>query len=325
MRAFHLILKLLVAAGLALPGAAAQAQGFPAKPVHIVVPFGTGGPSDLLARLLQPRLSEGLGQPVVVENRVGAGGTIGTAMVASAAPDGYTLLQVASSHAVNASFYEKLPYHSVRSFAPVILLSTAPYVVAVYPPLAVKTVDDLIREAKARPGQLSYGSGGIGSGSHITGAMFASMAGIDITHVPYKGLGPTYVDLMAGRTQIVFSPLLPAMPFLESGKLRAIAVTGAGRLKSRPDLPNAAETLPGYRAMSWDGIFAPAGTPREVVARINAEYRKILDLPEIRKTFSDQAMEPSGGTPEAFGVFVESEVARFAKVVKGLGIRADNQ
>lgn len=319
------IVRAVFATALAVLGSFAMAQGYPSRPIQIIVPFGTGGPSDLLARLLQPRLSEALGQPIVVENRVGAGGTIGTAAVVNAAPNGYMLLQVASSHAVNAAVYDKLPYDSVKSFSPVILLSTAPYVIAVNPTVSAKSVEELVRDAKARPGQLSYASGGIGSGSHITGAMFMSLAGIETTHVPYKGLGPAFTDLIAGRTQIIFSPLLPALPYIDAGRLRAIAVSGSERLKSRPELVAVSETIPGYRAMSWDGILAPAGTPKDIIARLNAAYRKVLEIPEIRQTFAKQAMEPAGGTPEEFGAFLENDIIQFTKVAKSLNIRADNQ
>lgn len=314
-----------MALALALAAESVCAQSYPSKPIRLIIPFSAGGPSDVLARLLQPGLSEALGQSVIIDNRVGAGGTIGVGAGASASPDGYTLVQVPSSHAVNAAIYEKLPYDSVRSFTPVILLTSAPYVVAVHPPLPLNSVADLVREAKTKPGQIAYGSGGIGSGSHITGAMFASVAGVGLTHVPYKGLGPTFIDLMAGRIQIVFSPLLPAMPNIRAGKLRAIAVTGAARSKALPELPAVAEALPGFRALSWDGILAPAGTPRDVVAKLNAAFAKSLHAPQIQKAFAEQAIETEGGTPEEFGAFLEAEVSHFGKLAKTLGIRADGQ
>lgn len=315
---------LSLAIGLPLITNNIQAQNYPTKPIRLIVPFSPGGPSDVVGRLLQPKLSEALGQSVIIDNRAGAAGIIGTSMVANAQPDGYTLVQVPSSHAINATLYEKLPFDSIRSFSPVILISSAPFVLVAHPSLPVKTVEDLISMAKAKPGQLSYGSGGVGSGSHMAGAMLSAMAKLEITHVPYKGLGPTFMDLMAARLHFVFSPLASAMPYLEAGRLKAVALTGTSRSRARPELPIIAEVLPGYRAISWDGVLAPADTPQEIVSKVNAAYNRVLALPEIRKTFSDQAIEVGGGTPQDFAAFIEADIARFAKVIKALGIRVEN-
>ncbi len=309
---------------LAFLGCNIQAQTYPAKPIRLIIPFATGGPSDILARLVQPKLTEALGQSIIIDNRAGAAGIIGTSMAANAIPDGYTLVQVPSSHAINATLYEKLPFDSIRSFEPVVLLSSAPFVLAIYPSLPVRRVEDLISMAKAKPGQIKYGSGGIGSGSHMAGAMLAAMAKINMTHVPYKGLGPTFIDLMAERLDFVFSPLLPAMPYLDSGRLKPIALSGLTRSKARPELPIIAETIPGYRAISWDGVLAPAGTPKQIIAKVNAAYNRILELPEIKKIFYKQAIEPGGGTPQDLTNFIEADIARFAKVIKALNIRAES-
>lgn len=315
---------LSLAIGLPLIANNIPAQNYPTKPIRLIVPFSPGGPSDVVGRLLQPKLSEALGQSVIIDNRAGAAGIIGTSMAANAQPDGYTLVQVPSSHAINATLYEKLPFDSIRSFSPVILISSAPFVLVAHPSLPVKTVEDLISMAKAKPGQLSYGSGGVGSGSHMAGAMLSAMAKLETTHVPYKGLGPTFMDLMAARLHFVFSPLASAMPYLEAGRLKAVALTGTSRSRARPELPIIAEVLPGYRAISWDGVLAPADTPQEIVSKVNAAYNRVLELPEIKKTFYDQAIEVGGGTPQDLTAFIEADIARFAKVIKALGIRAAN-
>jgi len=314
----------LVVMGLVSSGPLHAQKNYPTKPIRLIVPFAAGGASDIVGRIVQPKLSEALGQQVIIDNRGGAAGIIGTGLAANAQPDGYTIVLVPSSHAINQSLYEKLPFDSIRSFAPVILLDSAPLVIAVHPSLTARSVPDLIKLAKSQSVQLNYPSGGIGSGSHLGGELFAAMAQVQLKHIPYKGLGPALIDLLAGRTQLVFSPPLPVMPHIKTGKLVAIAHTGPGPSKQMPGIPPASDTIPGYQAISWHGILAPAGTPKHIITRLNKELNMILGLPEIAGGLSAQGLETGGGTPEQFGQLVAADIPRFAKVIKGLGIRADN-
>lgn len=299
------------------------AQAYPAKPVRCIVPFAAGGASDIIARIIQPKLSEGLGQPVVIDNRGGAAGIIGTALAAKADPDGYTLVVVPASHSVNASLYAKLPYDSVRDFAPVIMLDLGPQILAVHPSLPAKSVDALIRLAKARPGSLNYSSGGVGAGGHLSGELFKSVTGVDLVHVPYKGVGLALADLIAGYTQLVFAPLLPVMPHVRSGRLRALAVTSAKRLPEMPDVPAVAETVPGYETVAWHGVLAPARTPPGVVRRLNDEINRVLNLPEVRRSLSEQGLQAVGGTPDALAAYIQQDIGKYAGIIKRIGLRAE--
>lgn len=299
------------------------AQVYPAKPVRCIVPFAAGGASDIIARIIQPKLGEVLGQPVVIDNRGGAAGIIGTTLAAKADPDGYTILVVPASHSVNATLYARLPYDSVRDFVPVIMLDLGPQILAAHPLLPVKSVGALVRLAKSRPGSLNYSSGGVGSGGHLSGELFKSMTGVDLVHVPYKGVGPALVDLIAGYTQLTFSPLLPVMPHIRSGRLRALAVTSAKRLPEMPDLPAVAETVPGYETVAWHGVLVPAHTPPAVVQRLNAEINRVLSLPEVRKSLAEQGLQAVGGTADAFATYLEQDIRKYAGIIKKLGLRAE--
>lgn len=306
-----------------LSGGACFAQGYPTKPIRFIVTFSAGGASDIIARIIQPKLSDVLGQPILIDNRGGAAGIIGTAIAAQAEPDGYTILAVPASHSVNATLYAKLPYDSIKDFTPVIMLDRGPQILAVHPSLPAKSVAELIRLAKSRPGTLNYGSGGVGSGGHLSGALFASMAGVDLVHVAYKGAGPALIDLIAGYTQLTFSPLLPVLPFIKSGRLRALAVTSAKRLPEMPDIPAVAETVPHFETIAWHGVLAPAGTPPAIVQQLNAGINRVLELPEVRRSLSAQGLEAVGGTPEYFSKYIQKDIVRFAGIIQKLGLRVE--
>lgn len=315
--------RVLMATLALLAGGVCLAQPYPAKPIRFIVTFAAGGASDIIARTIQPKLGEGLGQPVVIDNRGGAAGIIGTELAAKAEPDGYTIVVVPASHSVNASLYAKLPYDSVKDFAPVIMLDIGPQMLAVHPSLPAKSVDGLIRLAKSRPGSLNYSSGGVGAGGHLSAELFMSMAGVDLVHVPYKGVGPALVDLMAGYTQLVFSPLLPVIPHVKSGRLRALAVTSTKRLSEMPDVPAVAETVHGYEAIAWHGVLAPARTPPAIVQRLNAEINRVLGLPEVRNSLSAQGLQAVGGTPEHFANYIQQDIVKFAGIIRKLGLRVE--
>src|SRR5712692_6831258 len=258
------------------------AQGYPSKPIRLIVPFAAGGGNDNVARLVGKRLSDGLGQQIIIDNRPGAGGVVGAELAAKSAPDGYTLfLGGVGSHAINPNLHERLLYDPIRDFAPVILLASAPLILVLHPSVPADSIREFIALARAKPDQLNYASNGNGSSSHLAAVMFDSMAGVDMVHVPYKGLSPALTDLLSGRVQLMFSSVVAILPHIKAGKLRGLAVTGSRRLASMPNLPTIAESgLPGYEASSWYGVLAPAGTPREIVARLNAELVKALEQPE---------------------------------------------
>lgn len=305
-------------------GALAQGPAnYPSRPIRMVVPFNAGGPTDIVARAVSQEIAVTLGQPVVVENRLGAAGNIGAEMVAKSAPDGYTIVMGATgAFAVNATLYPKLPYDVMRDFAPVSLVSTVPFVLVVHPSLPVKTVNDLIRLAKEKPGQLSYGSAGSGTSIHMATEMFKSMTGVDMVHIPYKGAALAVVDLISGQLQLMIADVVSSLPHVKSGKLRAIATTERNALL--PDVPTFADSgFPGYDANVWYGVFAPAGTPREIVARLSSVIAKALQVPAVRERLANQGAQPIGSTPEEFTAFVRAEIAKWAKVVKASGVRAD--
>ncbi len=302
----------------------AFAQNYPMKPIRLVLPYPPGGGTDVIARPLAQKLTENLGQQVIVDNRGGAGGNIGMEFVAKSPPDGYTLLfALTAQFAVNPSLYPKLPYDPVRDYAPISLLANAPYFLVVHPSVPAKSVAALIAFVKARPGQLAYSSSGNGSGAHLAGEMLRSLAHIDITHVPYKGAGPALPDLIAGQVQLSFVTYIATGPHIKSGRLRALGVTTAKRSPALPDLPAIAETVPGYDSAVWYGFAAPAGTPGEIVARLNGEVLRVLAAPDFRGRITLEAITPIGSTPEEFGVFIKSEIVRWAKVVKDSGAKVD--
>lgn len=312
----------LVSAGMAIVPDAGAAT-FPARPIRIIVPFAPGGPNDILARLVGQRLSEVWGQQVVVDNRPGGGTMIGTELAAKAASDGYTLLMVSTSHAVNPSLQAKLPYDTLRDFAPVIQLVSSPNVLVTNPLLPVKTVNELVTLARTRPGQINYGSGGMGTATHLGAALLCLSAKVQMTHVPYKGDAPATIDLLGGQISWMFGTILPIMPYIKSDRLRAIAVSSAKRAPSLPDVPAVAETLPEFEATSWYGIFAPAGTPHHVISRLNSEIKRIVTAQEMRERLARDGTEVVGGTPEEFAAYFKASIAKWARVIKEANIKLD--
>jgi tripartite-type tricarboxylate transporter receptor subunit TctC len=300
-------------------------QGYPSHPIRMVVPFSAGaGVTDIMARLVGQHLSASLGQPVVIENRPGAGGIPGTEAVSKAAPDGYTLLMTNVALVVNSYLYSKLPYDPEKDFTPVTLVNTAPLMLVVHPTVAAKSVKELIAYAKAHPGELSFGSGGVGSTPHLSGELFKSLSGIDVLHVPYKGGAPALNDLIGGQLSFMVENMPGTMPFVRSGKLRALAVTSARRSPLEPGLPTMAEAgVPGYEVVGWNGIVAVKGTPPEIVARLHTEVAKILRAPEVRERLAALGAEPVGNTPDEFGAFIKTEMARWGKIIREKGIRSE--
>lgn len=319
-----------LAAGVLLHCAAdSWAQGqpaanYPSRPIRIIVPFTPGAGTDIVGRAVAQSLSEAWGQSLVVDNRPGAGGTIAGELVARANPDGYTLmLGNVSTLAIARGLYPKLPYDPLRDFAPITLITTSENVVVVHPSVPVRSVKELIAYAKANPGKLNYGSSGSGTTSHLGGAMFASMAGVDITHVPYKGSGPMLTDLLGGQLQLAFSSVPTALPHIKAGRLRPLAVTRLKRSATLPDLPTVHETLRGFDISLWQGIVAPAGTPRVLVAKLNEQIVKSLGMPDLRRKLSAQGLDPVGNSPEQFAAYMKAEADKWARIVKASGARAD--
>jgi tripartite-type tricarboxylate transporter receptor subunit TctC len=297
-------------------------QAYPSRPIRYIVAQAPGGSSDTLARIVTQRVAGGLGQQIVIDNRPGATGIIGAEVVARANPDGYTLLQVATSHATNPAMQAKLPYDTLRDFSAISLLTQQPNVWLVYPSVPVKNIKELIAYAKSKPGQLNYASSGTGGSQHLAGELLKSMAGIDIVHVPYKGSPPALVDVIAGRVPLMSSTMPPALPHIRSGKVRAIAVTSAKRSPALPDVPTVAESgLPGYEAIAWQGLVAPAGTPKAVIARLNAEFVKAVKQPDIVAKLNEQGFETVASTPEWFTQYTKTEIAKWSKVIKAAGIK----
>ena len=314
-----------VFAVLALCGcSSAFAQSYPTKPIRMIVAYPPGGGTDIVGRMMAQKLSENLAQTVVIDNRGGAAGSIGSEIVAKSAPDGYTILMGnVAPNAINVSLYAKLGYDPVRDFEPVSLVASTPNILVVHPTLAVKTVSDLIALANAKPGTLNYPSAGLGSSSHLAGELLDSIAGVKMVHIPYKGGGPALTDLLGGQMQLMFATMPAAMPHVRSGKLRAVAVTSAKRSQAMPELPTIGETLKGYEASTWYGVLAPARTPRPIVTKLHGEIVKILGVAETRDKLLLQGFEPVGGTPAEFGAYIKSEIEKWGKVVKAAGIRAE--
>ena len=300
------------------------AQPYPSKPIRIVVPFPVGGIADLYSRLIGNRWTELWGQPVVVENRTGAGGNIAADLVAKAAPDGYTLVMGSiGTHAVNVSLFSKMPYDPVRDFAPVALVVDAEGLLAVHPSVPAHNVPELIALARAKPGGLTYASAGAGTASHLAGELFKVMAKVDMVHVPYKGNVPAITDLLAGQTSLIFATMPTVLPHTKAGKLRAIATIGSVRAAATPELPTVTETLPRFVVSNWVGFFAPAGTPPEIVNRLNAETAKFMQSKDIEARLTNEGGRFVPMTPEQFGNFVKAEIAKWAPVVKASGAKAD--
>lgn len=304
--------------------AVAIAQNYPSKTIRYIVPWPPGGGADVLSRILGPKLAEDLGQQVVIDNRGGAAGNIGAEIAAKSPADGYTIVfAYAGTHAINPSIYSKLPFRE-SDFAPVIWLAEVPQVLVVHPSLPVKTVKDVIALAKAKPDQLTYGSSGSGAMNHLTGALFTMMTKTQIVHVPYKGGGPAAIALLSGEISMIFGEPATVVQQIKAGKVRAIAVTSPKHALALPDLPTVAESgVPGYEVTSWNGILAPAGTPPDIVRRLNTDLNKIIAAPDMRQRMIDNGFEPVGGPPEKFGDKIRAEIAKWAPVVKSAGVKVD--
>lgn len=310
-----------VAACLSPPAAA---QVYPAKPVRLVVPFPPGGVTDIVGRLLAQKLGEALGQQVIVENRGGAAGAIGAVAVAKSAPDGYTLLMATATHAINATLVPNSGFDLVKDVAPVSLAASVPLLLAVHPGVPAKDVKDLVAFAAARPSQVNFASGSTGSASHLAGEMLKSMAKVDMVHVPYKGGSLGIQDLVGGQVQLMFENMPSILPFVQAGKLRGIAVTGSRRSPAAPELPTMIESgYAGFEAGSWYGLFAPAGTPREITARLNADMVKALRTPETRKLLAQQGAEVIGNSEAEFAAFIQAEIAKWGRVIRSANVKVD--
>ncbi len=310
--------------GLALPAQPEKTAAYPTRPIRLIVPLTAGGPTDILARIIAVPLAEAVGQQVIVDNRPGAGGNIGADIAAKSPPDGYTLFMGTSGPlSINSSLYSQLPFDPIRDFAPIILTASAPFVIITHPSVQANNVKDLIALAKAKPGQLNYGSVP-GSASHLSTELFKMMSGINIVHIPYKGAAPATTDVMAGQIQLSFASTPGSVPVVKSGKVKALAVTSAKRIAKLPDLPTVAEAaLPGYEASVWYGVVAPARTPREVLQRLNKEIARIVAEPVHRDRMLASDFEPTSTTPDQFAAFIKSETAKWAKVVKASGVRPE--
>ena len=309
---------------LALSATTAIAQSFPAKPVKIIVPSTPGDGSDILARSIAQKLTERWGQSVIVENRPGAGGVVGTEASAKSPADGYTVIMGnAGSHAINQALYPKLSYDVVRDFAPITLVASAPNVFVVNPSVPARTVAEFIALAKKEPGKYSFASGGNGSSAHLNGEMLKSFAGIEMTHVPYKGSSPAITDVIAGQVQLMIGNLPPILPFIKSGKVRALGVTTTTRFAATPDVPPISETVPGYESLAWFGLFAPAATPKDILTKWHGDVVAVLALPEIRERVAQLGFDVVGNTPEAYAALVRGDIAKWQKVVKASGAKAD--
>lgn len=321
----HGIARAAFAALFALAAGASAQSNYPAKPIRYIVPFPAGGPLDIVARAIGQELNKAWNQPVIVDNRPGAGGNIGADVVAKSPADGYTILMGAvSTHAINPTLYSKLPYDPIRDFAPVTLITSVPNVLVVHPSLPVKTVKDLVALAKSKPGQLNFASGSTGSAGHLAGELFNSMAGVQMTHIPYKGAAPAVIDLIAGHVSLMFDNLASALPNIKAARVRAIAVTTLKRSPLLPELPTISESgLPGFDVSTWFGIFAPANTPPDVVNKLNTEVVRILRTSEMRERLATLGAEPVGNKPDEFLAFIKSEIPKYAKVIKASGAKAD--
>jgi tripartite-type tricarboxylate transporter receptor subunit TctC len=311
------VMVLVAAAG------ASAAQGYPSKPVRFVVPFAPGGPNDILARVMAQKLTEAWSQQVIVENRAGGGTIIGTELVAKSPPDGYNLLMVSTSHTTNPILVRKLPFDTLRDLAPVIKVAWSSNVLLAHASLPARSVKELLALAKSRPDQVTYGSGGNGTSTHLSGELLAQMGGVKMVHVPYKGAGPANVGLISGQITCMFGNAIPSVPLIRSGRLKALAVTGLQRNPALPDVPTLADTLPGFEAVSWYGVSVQGGTPKDVIAKLNQDLNRILASSDMRSRLATEGAEAGGGTPEDFGAFFRAEIDKWAKVIKAAGIKLE--
>jgi len=308
---------------VAQPGSTRTGQAYPDRAVRLIVGFPPGGAADILGRIAAQKLTDGLGQQVVVDNRGGAGGLIATEIAAKANADGYTLLFTSIPHVINSHLYRKVGYDPVKDFTPVIQFVAVPLMMASHPSLPAGSVKELVAYARSRPGQINYGSGGSGASSHLAMELFKAMTGLDLVHVPYKGVGPMITDMLAGQVKLTISSAVPLSPQVKAGRLRGLAVTSPKRSAAFPDLPAIAESVPGYEVINWFGILAPAGAPKAAVARINAELNKALQQPELVRTLNSRGADAVGGTAEDFGRIIRADFAKWGKVVKDSGAKVD--
>ena len=313
----------ILAAALAATPAPAATPAYPAKPVRFIVPFGVGGPGDALGRLVGKKLTESLGQSVVIDNRAGATTIIGTEMAAQSPPDGYTLLLISTTHAVNQTLFQKLPYDPLHDFAPITMIAATPFMLVVHPSVAAKTVPELIALARAKPGQLSYGSSGNGSSIHLTTELLNMAAKTQMVHVPYKGSGPAFIDLIGGQINLLFSSTVSSLPHVKTGKVRALAVTSAKRVAALPGIPAIAEYYAGFESSSWFGMLVRAKTPKPIVDRLFAETRAALTAPDVSQALISQGAEPGGNSPAEFAAFFAAEIKKWGAVVKAAGIKLE--
>lgn len=318
-RAFGILL-----AAVALCGAAQAQQNYPVRPVRLIVPSSPGGGTDITARIIAPKLGEYLGQQVVVENRPGAGTMIGGEAVARAAPDGYTLLMGISTLAINPAMYKRVPYDALRDFAPISQVVALPNMLVTHPSLPVKSVRELIAFAKARPGQINFASAGVGTNPHLAMELFLSMTDLKMVHVPYKGSGQGVIDLLAGHVTVMMPSILTALNYVKNKRLRALGVTSAKRAAGVPDIPTIAEAgVPGYEAVQWFGVLAPAATPRDIIMRLHKEIVRTVQAPDIKPKLINDGADPVGSSPEEFAAFIRSETNKWAKVAKSIGIKPE--
>ena len=316
-------MKRLFAALLLLP-CLALAQSYPARPVRIVVPFPPGGATDVMARVVAQKLNESWPQQAVVENKPGASGTLGSDLVAKSAPDGYTLLLQGTQHSINLSLYKQLPYDTLRDFAPVAYIAAAPFLLVVHPSVPANSVAELIAYIKARPGGANYGSSGVGGAAHLAGEIFKTSAGVQLTHIPYKGAAPAMADLLGGQVPMVFDPIPTSLTQVRSGRIKALAITSARRSALMPELPTVAESgLPGFDVAAWFGLYAPAATPKDIVAKLNADVNRVLQLPEVKEKFAALGAESLPMTPDQFALHLRAEIARFARAIRESGATAE--
>ena len=321
----NLLLRLmLLGMFLSCPVLAAGAQSYPVRPIRLIAPSSPGSGVDIVARIVGQKLSENLKQQILIENRAGAGANLGAEIAAKAAPDGYTLFMGTPAHAINMSLYHRLNYDIVKDFIPISLVTTGQYVLVVHPSLPAKNVKGLIALAKARPGQLNYASAGNGNATHLAGELFKSLTKLNIVHVPYKGTGPALTDLIGGQVQFMFANLTAGLPHIKSGKLRALAVTGAARSSAAPDIPTVIESgVPGYTVTSWYGVLAPAATSQEIINRLNGGIARVMRSPDMKDRLAGEGAEPTSSTPAEFAAFIKTEIAKWGKVVREAGISAD--
>lgn len=320
------VAKLTALAAVLTAASAPALAAYPERPIQLIVPQSAGGGADILARTIAAKLSQSLGKQVVVDNRPGAAGIIGTQTVAQAAPDGYTLLMGAiSTHSMNPGLYKaRLPYDPVKNFTPVTVVASAPLLVVVHPSLPVNSVQELIALARAKPGKLNFSSAGSGNSTHLAGELFKISAKVDMVHVPYKGATPAETGLMAGEVSVMFSSILSALPHSKAGKMKALAVTSAKRSSEAPELPTVAESgLPGFEVNPWYGLFAPAGTPPEIVDKLQQEVARIVHMPDVKQRFATLGAEPVGNSPQEFKLFLDQEIAKWTKVIDQSGTRVD--